>query len=72
MHIKDMRVYGDQFTLCDVGDGMVPIPGIFRELEKLTYSACVNLEYEIHADNPVYGMARSFSYMRGVLAGMRG
>jgi sugar phosphate isomerase/epimerase len=72
MHIKDMRVYGDQSTLCDVGDGVLPIPGIFRELEKLNYSGYVNLEYEIHADNPVHGMARSFAYMRGVLAGVRG
>jgi hypothetical protein len=28
------------------------------------------LEYEINGDNPVMGMAKSFSYMRGVLAGL--
>jgi sugar phosphate isomerase/epimerase len=70
MHIKDMKVYGDESTLCDVGDGILPIPGIFRELEKLNYKACVNLEYEINGDDPLFGMARSFSYMHGVLAGM--
>lgn len=70
MHIKDMRVYGDESSLCDVGDGVLPIPGIFRELEKLRYTGYVNLEYEINENDPLYGMARSFSYMRGVLAGM--
>ncbi|HSM78900.1 MAG TPA: sugar phosphate isomerase/epimerase [Bryobacteraceae bacterium] len=70
MHIKDMRVYGDEATLCDVGDGVLPIPGIFRELEKMRYAAAVNLEYEINENDPLYGMARSFAYMRGVLAGI--
>jgi hypothetical protein len=34
------------------------------------YKGGVMLEYEINADNPVPGMEKSFSYMRGVLAGM--
>ncbi len=28
------------------------------------------LEYEVEADNPMPGMMKSFSYMRGVLAGL--
>jgi len=30
----------------------------------------VDLEYEIHADDPMPGVISSFAYMRGVLAGM--
>jgi hypothetical protein len=30
----------------------------------------VNLEYEIHGDDPLPGVQRSMSYMRGVLAGL--
>ena len=30
------------------------------------------LEYEVEGDNPLPGMQKSFSYMRGVLAGLRG
>ena len=30
-----------------------------------------DLEYEIHADDPMPGVISSFAYMRGVLAGMR-
>ena len=29
-----------------------------------------DLEYEIHADDPMPGAISSFAYMRGVLAGM--
>ena len=36
----------------------------------MNYQGGVMLEYEIDADNPVPGMAKSFSYMRGVLAGL--
>jgi hypothetical protein len=38
----------------------------------MNYQGCVNLEYEINADNPLPGMLRSFGYMRGVLAGLAG
>jgi len=72
MHIKDMRVLGDVNTLCDVGDGVLPIPAIFSELHKMRYTACVNLEYEINENDPFPGMSRSYAYMHGVLAGLKG
>ena len=72
MHIKDMRVFGDVNTLCDVGDGVLPIPAIFSELHKMRYTGCVNLEYEINENDPLLGMARSYAYMHGVLAGLKG
>jgi sugar phosphate isomerase/epimerase len=72
MHIKDMRVFGDVNTLCDVGDGVLPIAAIFAELHKMRYTACVNLEYEINESDPFPGMSRSYAYMHGVLAGLKG
>jgi sugar phosphate isomerase/epimerase len=54
-----------------VGDGKLPIPRIFAQLIKMKYKGCVNLEYEIHDDNPMPGMTKSFAYMRGVLAGIQ-
>jgi sugar phosphate isomerase/epimerase len=53
-----------------VGEGHMPIAAIFRELKKLNYRGGVMLEYEIDENNPMAGMAKSFAYMRGVLAGM--
>jgi len=77
MHVKDLAFFKDQpdgreakASQCDVGDGIMPVPQIFKQLKKMNYQGCVNLEYEIHADNPMPGVERSFSYMRGVLAGL--
>lgn len=72
MHVKDMRVFGDVNTLCDVGDGVLPIAAIFRELHQMHYTACVNLEYETNENDPFLGMSRSYAYMHGVLAGLKG
>ena len=51
---------------------MMPIVGIFKELKRLNYQGYVNLEYEIDAGDPLPGMQKSFSYMRGVLVGLKG
>ena len=72
MHIKDLRSATDKASQCDVGQGVMPIVAIFKQLKKMGYSGTVNLEYEINAENPLPGMANSFSYMRGVLAGLAG
>jgi sugar phosphate isomerase/epimerase len=71
LHIKDLRDLKDKGSQCPVGDGAMPVVGIFKALKKMNYQGCVNLEYEIDADNPLPGMAKSFGYMRGVLAGLR-
>lgn len=70
MHIKDLKVATGKDSQCDVGDGILPIVAIFKYLKKTNYAGGVMLEYEINGDNPVMGMAKSFSYMRGVLAGL--
>ena len=71
MHIKDLRSLTHDGG-CPVGEGVLPIPGIFKELKKMNYGGTVSLEYEIEEDNPFTGMKASFAYMRGVLAGLRG
>jgi sugar phosphate isomerase/epimerase len=72
MHMKDLRSFDSDASQCDVGEGIVPLVGIFKQLRKIGYTGCVNLEYEINPDNPLPGMKNSFSYMRGVLAGLEG
>ncbi len=71
MHMKDLRNLMDRDSQVDCGDGVMPIPQIFTLLKKINYQGTVHLEYEINADSPLLGMHRSFSYMRGVLAGQR-
>jgi sugar phosphate isomerase/epimerase len=70
MHAKDLADPKVKESQVPVGDGKLPIPQIFLQLIKMKYSGCVNLEYEVQADNPLPGMQKSFSYMRGVLAGI--
>jgi sugar phosphate isomerase/epimerase len=70
MHVKDLANFQSRDSQVDVGDGIMPFPAIFKQLKKMNYQGCVNLEYEINAKDPLPGMQRSFSYMRGVLAGL--
>ena len=71
MHIKDVSDLSNADSQVPVGEGRMPIAGIFRELRKFDYRAGVMLEYEIDENNPLPGMAKSFAYMRGVVAGMQ-
>ncbi len=72
MHIKDLTSFKDKGSQVPVGDGMMPIPAIFKQLKQMNYQGYVNLEYEVDGDNPLPGMTKSFAYMRGVLAGQKG
>jgi sugar phosphate isomerase/epimerase len=71
MHMKDLRkpVSGQD---CPVGEGMMPVVGIFQQLRKTGYAGGVMLEYEADPDDPLPGMQKSFAFMRGVLAGLNG
>jgi sugar phosphate isomerase/epimerase len=71
MHLKDLRDKSAKESQCVVGEGVLPIPEIFRELRKINYAGVCSLEYEIDEDDPLPGMQRSFAYMRGVLAGQK-
>ncbi len=71
-HIKDLRIVKDAKSQCPVGDGAIPIVAMFKELKKRNYRGLIALEYEIDPNDPLQGMQKSFAYMRGVLAGMRG
>jgi len=70
LHIKDLKDGKVRESQCDVGDGVMPVVALFRQLQKVGYRGSVNLEYEINADNPLPGMLHSLGYMKGVLAGM--
>ena len=68
-HIKDLTSFTDRSSQVDVGEGKIPVSAIFKLLKKNQYKGVVGLEYEINANAPQVGMAKSLSYMRGVLDG---
>ncbi len=70
MHIKDLTDFHSKESQVAVGEGIMPIREIFQALIAIKYKGFVDLEYEVHGDNPMPGVIASFSYMRGVLTGM--
>jgi sugar phosphate isomerase/epimerase len=72
MHIKDLANSKERDSQCDVGEGVLPIAKIFRQVRKMHYTGGVMLEYEIHENDPLFGMQKSLAFMRGVRAGLKG
>jgi sugar phosphate isomerase/epimerase len=70
VHMKDLANASSKESQVAVGDGSLPVEKIFAALIEIQYPGYVDLEYEIHEDDPMPGMIKSFAYMRGVLAGM--
>jgi len=72
MHVKDLANTTARDSQCDMGDGVLPLVGIFKQLHKMNYTGGVMLEYEIHENDPMMGMQKSLAYERGLLAGLKG
>ncbi|MGA7474927.1 MAG: sugar phosphate isomerase/epimerase [Candidatus Sulfotelmatobacter sp.] len=70
VHMKDLTNFESKGSQVAVGDGIMPVREIFEALIATKYTGFVDLEYEIHPDDPMPGVISSFAYMRGVLAGM--
>ena len=70
VHMKDLTNSQSKESQVAVGDGSMPVRKIFEALIAMRYQGFVDLEYEIHADDPMPGVISSFAYMRGVLAGL--
>ena len=67
MHMKDLASFEDPKSQCAVGEGLMPVEKIFRQLQAMTFQGFVNLEYEIFSEDPLPGMQQSFAFMREVL-----
>jgi sugar phosphate isomerase/epimerase len=68
--MKDLTDFQSKESQVAVGDGQMPVRQIFATLIAMKYKGFVDLEYEVHGDDPMPGVISSFAYMRGVLAGM--
>src|SRR3984893_7325138 len=70
MHVKDLTSFQSKESQVAVGEGIMPMRKIFEALIAMKYNGFVDLEYEIHPDDPMPCVIASFAYMRGVLAGL--
>jgi sugar phosphate isomerase/epimerase len=70
LHMKDLTSFQNKESQVVVGDGIMPVREMFEALIATRYKGFVDLEYEVHPDDPMPGVIASFAYMRGILAGM--
>jgi len=70
MHVKDLTSFSSRESQVPVGEGILPFREMFEALIKIGYQGFIDLEYEIHPDDPMPGVIESFAFMRGVLDGM--
>src|SRR5271156_3885437 len=70
LHMKDLTNFQSKESQVAVGDGIMPVRAMFETLIAMRYQGFVDLEYEVHPDDPMPGVISSFAYMRGVLAGL--
>jgi sugar phosphate isomerase/epimerase len=68
-HNSNAKVARDSQVV--VGEGVLPIPEIFKQLAKQKYQGYCSLEYEINAKDPLAGMQKSFDYMRKVITDLK-
>jgi sugar phosphate isomerase/epimerase len=70
IHVKDVTNFQSKQSQVAVGEGKMPVRKIFEALVATKYQGFVDLEYEVHPDDPMPGVISSFAHMRGVLTGM--
>ena len=70
LHMKDLANSESKESQVAVGEGKMPVRRMFEALIATKYQGFVDLEYEVHPDNPMPGVSASFAYMRRVLAGL--
>lgn len=70
VHMKDLTDLKVKESQVPVGEGRLPIRGIFEALVAIGYKGWVDLEYEMRGEDPMPGTTESFAYLRGVLSGM--
>ena len=67
IHIKDEDKAEASGETCEIGRGVIDIPGFLEMLLKENYSKIVSFEYEKDGKDPLPGLAESIGYVKGVL-----
>ncbi len=67
IHIKDVDKADASGSSCEMGHGVIDIPGFLHMLLEENYSKVVSFEYEKDGKDPLAGLAESVGYVRGVL-----
>src|SRR3981081_1894395 len=61
VHVKDLMNFQSKKSQVAVGEGIMPMRKVFEALIAIRYKGFVDLEYEIHPDDPMPGVIGSFA-----------
>jgi len=64
LHMKDLTNFQNKESQVAVGDGIMPVRRMFEALIAVSYKGFVDLEYEVHPNDPMAGVISSLAYMR--------
>ena len=67
IHIKDEDKADPSGKPCELGHGVIDIPGFLKMLLEENYSKIVSFEYEKDGQDPLPGLAESVGYVRGIM-----
>jgi inosose dehydratase len=67
IHIKDEDKAEASGQTCEIGRGVIDIPGFLEMLLKENYSKVLSFEYEKDGKDPLPGLAESIGYVKGIL-----
>lgn len=67
IHIKDVDRADKSGVSCEMGHGIIDIPGFLGMLLEENYSKVLSFEYEKDGKDPLAGLAESVGYVRGIL-----
>lgn len=67
IHIKDEDKADESGQTCEIGRGVIDIPGFIEMLLKEKYDKVVSFEYEKDGEDPLAGLAESVGYVQAVL-----
>jgi sugar phosphate isomerase/epimerase len=66
LHFKDVTQADAKGTTCELGRGVISIPGFMKALDQIKYKGVCHLEFEKDMNDPLAGIAESVGYFRGV------
>ena len=67
IHIKDEDKAEEDGKTCEIGHGVIDIPGFLGMLLEENYNKIVSFEFEKDGKDPLPGLAESVGYVRGAL-----
>jgi sugar phosphate isomerase/epimerase len=72
VHIKDVTAASAEGKTCEMGRGIIDLPGFFKVLIQNNYQGKASFEYEKDENDPLPGLAESVGYVRGILKLLNG